>query len=128
MVVLQRALTDAERGRSGRNLSADDGALRWLAVYAARDARHALHDREAAADNAGAGPALTAELLRDAMQRRVARYDKSGEEHYNLISAYHKALRGSDPQGALYWLARMIEGGEDPMYLARRTIRFASED
>ena len=62
------------------------------------------------------------------MQARVARYDKSGEEHYNLISAYHKALRGSDPQGALYWLARMIEGGEDPMYIARRTVRFAAED
>jgi putative ATPase len=62
------------------------------------------------------------------MQRRVARYDKSGEEHFNLISAYHKALRGSDPQGALYWLARMLDGGEDPMYIARRTIRFASED
>jgi len=68
------------------------------------------------------------DVLRDALQRRVARYDKSGEEHYNLISAYHKALRGSDPQGALYWLARMIDGGEDPMYIARRTIRFASED
>src|SRR6185295_7905185 len=64
----------------------------------------------------------------EAMQLRVQRYDKSGEEHYNLISAYHKALRGSDPQGALYWLARMLEGGEDPMYIARRTIRFASED
>jgi putative ATPase len=62
------------------------------------------------------------------MQRRVARYDKGGEEHYNLISAYHKALRGSDPQGALYWLARMIDGGEDPMYIARRTVRFAAED
>jgi putative ATPase len=66
--------------------------------------------------------------VRDALQRRVPRYDKGGEEHYNIISAYHKALRGSDPQGALYWLARMIEGGEDPMYIARRTVRFAVED
>ncbi len=66
--------------------------------------------------------------MRDALQRRVPRYDKAGEEHYNVISAYHKALRGSDPQGALYWLARMIEGGEDPMYIARRTVRFAAED
>jgi len=66
--------------------------------------------------------------VKDALQRRFARYDKSGEEHFNLISAYHKALRGSDPQGALYWLARMLDGGEDPMYLARRTVRFASED
>ena len=71
---------------------------------------------------------LTIDGLREAMQLRTARYDKSGEEHYNLISAYHKALRGSDPQGALYWLARMISGGEDPMYIARRTIRFAAED
>ena len=67
-------------------------------------------------------------MIREALQKRVARYDKSGEEHYNLISAYHKALRGSDPQGALYWLARMIEGGEDPLYIARRTVRFAVED
>jgi putative ATPase len=67
-------------------------------------------------------------VAKDALQRRFARYDKSGEEHFNHISAYHKALRGSDPQGALYWLARMIAGGEDPLYVARRTIRFASED
>ncbi|HZI28339.1 MAG TPA: replication-associated recombination protein A [Gemmatimonadaceae bacterium] len=128
MVVLKRALTDAERGLGAQNLSADDEALRWLAVEADGDARRALNVLEAAAEHAGPRSALTAELLRDAMQRRVARYDKSGEEHYNLISAYHKALRGSDPQGALYWLARMIDGGEDPMYIARRTIRFASED
>ncbi len=71
---------------------------------------------------------LLASPIREALQWRAARYDKSGEEHFNLISAYHKALRGSDPQGALYWLARMIDGGEDPMYIARRTVRFASED
>ena len=92
------------------------------------DARRALNVLEAAAEHVGRGATLTVDVLRDALQRRVARYDKSGEEHYNLISAYHKALRGSDPQGALYWMARMIEGGEDPMYIARRTIRFASED
>jgi len=128
MVVLKRALTDAEHGLGAQNLSADDEALRWLAVEADGDARRALNVLEAAAEHAGPGSVLTAESLRDAMQRRVARYDKSGEEHYNVISAYHKALRGSDPQGALYWLARMIDGGEDPMYIARRTIRFASED
>ena len=128
MVVLKRALADGERGLGAQNLSADDEALRWLAVEADGDARRALNVLEAAAEHAGHGSVLTAEVLRDAMQRRVARYDKSGEEHYNLISAYHKALRGSDPQGALYWLARMIDGGEDPMYIARRTIRFASED
>ena len=74
------------------------------------------------------GLVLSAAIVREALQWRSAHYDKSGEEHYNLISAYHKALRGSDPQGALYWLARMIDGGEDPMYIARRTVRFASED
>jgi putative ATPase len=67
-------------------------------------------------------------VIEDALQRRFARYDKAGEEHFNQISAYHKALRGSDPQGALYWLARMLDAGEDPLYVARRTIRFASED
>jgi len=74
------------------------------------------------------GLVLSAAIVREALQWRSAHYDKTGEEHYNLISAYHKALRGSDPQGALYWLARMIDGGEDPMYIARRTVRFASED
>ena len=71
---------------------------------------------------------LPSTIIIEALQRRFAQYDKSGEGHFNTISAYHKALRGSDPQGALYWLARMIEGGEDPMYIARRTVRFASED
>jgi putative ATPase len=127
-VVLRRALQDADRGLGDWSLSAPDEALRWLAVESDGDARRALNVLEAAAEHAGRGATLTTELLRDALQRRVARYDKSGEEHYNLISAYHKALRGSDPQGALYWLARMIDGGEDPMYIARRTIRFASED
>jgi putative ATPase len=75
-----------------------------------------------------AGGRVTLATARDALQRRVAHYDKGGEGHFNTISAYHKALRGSDPQGALYWLARMIEGGEDPMYVARRTVRFAAED
>ena len=128
MVVLRRALTDADRGLAAQELTADDDALRWLAVESDGDARRALNVLEAAAEYVGRGATLTVEVLRDALQRRVARYDKSGEEHYNLISAYHKALRGSDPQGALYWLARMIDGGEDPMYIARRTIRFASED
>ena len=128
LVVLRRALADHDRGLGAQNLTGDDEALRWLAVESDGDARRALNVLEAAAEHAGPGATLSIEVLRDALQRRVARYDKSGEEHYNLISAYHKALRGSDPQGALYWLARMIEGGEDPMYIARRTIRFASED
>ncbi len=128
LVVLRRALTDNDRGLGAQDLKGEDDALRWLAVESDGDARRALNVLEAAAEHVGRGATLTVEVLRDALQRRVARYDKSGEEHYNLISAYHKALRGSDPQGALYWLARMIDGGEDPMYIARRTIRFASED
>lgn len=128
VAVLRRALADPDRGLGSWSLTAPDEALRWLAVESDGDARRALNVLEAAAEHTGRGAALSIEVLRDAMQRRVARYDKSGEEHYNLISAYHKALRGSDPQGALYWLARMIDGGEDPMYIARRTVRFASED
>jgi putative ATPase len=126
--LLQRALDEPERGLGAMELQADEEGLHWLANEADGDARRALNVLEAAAGHVGRGGRLTRELLRDTMQRRVARYDKSGEEHYNLISAYHKALRGSDPQGALYWLARMIDGGEDPLYIARRTIRFASED
>jgi len=126
--LLQRALDDAERGLGGSGLRAADGALSWLAREADGDARRAFNVLEAAAMHAGTSGVLTIDGLREAMQLRTARYDKSGEEHYNLISAYHKALRGSDPQGALYWLARMIAGGEDPMYIARRTIRFAAED
>ena len=126
--LLAEAVSDSERGLGALQLTAGDGALAWLAREADGDARRALNVLEAAAAFAGVGGTLTVEGLREAMQLRVARYDKSGEEHYNLISAYHKALRGSDPQGALYWLARMITGGEDPMYIARRTIRFAAED
>ncbi|MBK6455641.1 MAG: replication-associated recombination protein A [Gemmatimonadetes bacterium] len=126
--LLAEAVSDRERGLGALQLTAGDGALAWLAREADGDARRALNVLEAAAAFAGVGGTLTVEGLREAMQLRVARYDKSGEEHYNLISAYHKALRGSDPQGALYWLARMITGGEDPMYIARRTIRFAAED
>ncbi|MBK7835515.1 MAG: replication-associated recombination protein A [Gemmatimonadetes bacterium] len=126
--LLAEAVSDRERGLGALQLTAGDGALAWLAREADGDARRALNVLEAAAAFAGVGGMLTVEGLREAMQLRVARYDKSGEEHYNLISAYHKALRGSDPQGALYWLARMITGGEDPMYIARRTIRFAAED
>jgi putative ATPase len=127
-VLLRRAITDAERGLGSMNMNASDEALDWLAVQADGDARRALTILEAAAEHVGAGGTLTQAALKDALQLRVARYDKAGEEHYNLISAYHKALRGSDPHDALYWLARMIDGGEDPMYIARRTIRFASED
>ncbi|MFN8579896.1 MAG: replication-associated recombination protein A [Gemmatimonadaceae bacterium] len=126
--LLRRALEDPSRGLGARHLTATEDALRWLAVQSDGDARRALTILEAAAGHARDGASLTEDVLREALQLRVARYDKVGEEHYNLISAYHKALRGSDPQGALYWLARMIDGGEDPMYIARRTVRFAAED
>lgn len=126
--LLRRALADADRGLGRMGVVADDEAITWLATEADGDARRALTALEAAAEHVGAGGRLTTEVVREALQLRVQRYDKSGEEHYNLISAYHKALRGSDPQGALYWLARMIAGGEDPMYVARRTVRFAAED
>jgi len=128
VTLLERALLDRERGLGARDLTAAAGALAWLARETDGDARRALNVLEAAAGHAGQGGVLAVDGLREALQLRVARYDKSGEEHFNLISAYHKALRGSDPQGALYWLARMIAGGEDPMYIARRTIRFATED
>ncbi len=126
--LIDRALADSERGLGGRGLTIDEEARMALATEADGDARRALTVLEAAATLTGDDHRITLEVARDALQLRVARYDKSGEEHYNLISAYHKALRGSDPQGALYWLARMIAGGEDPLYIVRRMVRFATED
>jgi putative ATPase len=126
--LVRRAITDEDRGLGKMSLRVDDDALALIATEADGDARRALTALEASATHVGAGGHITVPVARDALQKRFARYDKAGEEHYNLISAYHKALRGSDPQGALYWLARMIDGGEDPMYIARRTVRFAAED
>ena len=127
-VLLARALTDNERGLGARGLRVDDGALGVIAAEADGDARRALTVLEAAADYVGDGGHITTAVAREAMQLRFARHDKSGEEHFNLLSAYHKSLRGSDPQGALYWMARMIEGGEDPMTIFRRAIAMAAED
>ncbi len=124
----RRALADEERGLGGRGLSAEDDALAKLAEAADGDARRALNALETAAELAGEGGAIGVEEIEQALQRRFARYDKSGEGHYNLISALHKAVRGSDADAALYWLARMLEAGEDPLYLARRLVRMASED
>ncbi len=124
----QRALADRDRGLGARELTLHLDALAQLALLADGDARRMLGVLEAAATIAPDGTQISAEQLVQAAQRRMPRYDKSGEEHYNLISALHKALRGSDPQGALYWLARMIEGGEDPRYIARRMMRMATED
>jgi putative ATPase len=126
--LMLRALSDTERGIANRNVSVDDDALEVIAVEADGDARRALTVLEASADYVGDGGHVTTAVAREAMQLRFARHDKSGEEHFNLLSAYHKSLRGSDPQGALYWMARMIEGGEDPMTIFRRAIAMAAED
>lgn len=133
--LLTRALADADHGLGGRGLLLAEEARTMLAEQADGDARRALTVLEAAAllAEAARGEAtgditISREQIEGALQQRVAVYDKSGEQHFNLISAYHKSMRGSDPQGALYWLARMIEGGEDPLYIARRTVRFAVED
>ena len=126
--LLRRALSDTDRGLGNLQLQVDPEALSLMAAEADGDARRALTVLEAAAAHVGERGQVTVEVAREAMQRRFARYDKAGEEHFNLLSAYHKSLRGSDPQGALYWMARMLEGGEDPMTLFRRAIAMAAED
>jgi len=130
--LLRRALADKERGLANENLDTDDDILFRIASFANGDARTAYNILELAAR--GARPdsqgvrIVTHELLENILQRKLLRYDKAGEEHYNLISALHKSVRNSDPDAALYWLARMLESGEDPLYLARRMVRMASED
>jgi putative ATPase len=127
-VVLDRALADTERGLGEFELAAPPEALDFIATEADGDARRALTVLEAAAMHVGRGGTVTLDAAREAMQRRFAHYDKAGEEHYNILSAYHKSLRGSDPQGALYWMARLVEGGGDPMILFRRAMAMAAED
>jgi len=127
-VVIDRALNDTDRGLGNENLTLEPDARLLLAREADGDARRALTVLEAAATEAGKGGVITADAMRDALQKRFALHDKSGEAHFNLLSAFHKSLRGSDPQGALYWMARMIEGGEDPMTIFRRAIAMAAED
>jgi putative ATPase len=124
--LVKRALTDDERGLGELKLTIADDALAALAAESDGDARRALTVLEATATLAKG--TITKATVAEAAQLRFAHYDKSGEEHFNLISAYHKALRGSDADGALYWLARMLQGGEDPLYIVRRMVRFASED
>jgi putative ATPase len=124
--ILERALSDAERGLGGAGATAEPDALRLIARLSDGDARGALNILELTVTlHAGA---VTESAIRDAVQKKALLYDKSGEEHYNLISALHKSLRDSDPDGALYWLGRMLEAGEDALYIARRLVRFASED
>jgi putative ATPase len=145
VALLRRALADRERGLGEMNVTASDDVLKKIASYTSGDARSAYNVLEVAAGLAqsppsrkerekggattdGKGGEITDEIVRDALQRRILLYDKTGEEHYNLISALHKSVRNSDPDAALYWLGRMLEAGEDPLYIARRVVRMAVED
>ncbi|OQX25044.1 MAG: AAA family ATPase [Desulfobacteraceae bacterium IS3] len=125
--ISEYALKDRERGLGSMELSIEPQALAHLIRLADGDARMALNNLDIAADMAQSG-IIRLEDIENALQKNAFRYDKSGEEHYNLMSAFHKSLRGSDPDAALYWLARMLTAGEDPLYVARRMVRFASED
>jgi putative ATPase len=126
--ILMEALADHERGLGAQSLAVEPDALDFISVAADGDARRALGVLEAAAALVGPSGRIDLAAAKEALQHRFATYDKGGEEHYNLISALHKSVRGSDPDGALYWLARMIDGGEDPLYIARRLVRMAVED
>ena len=133
VTLLKRALADKVRGLGAMELTADDDALEMIAGYSSGDCRNAYNTLEVAAQlamepNRAAGKHIDKKLAGEAVQQRVLMYDKTGEEHYNLISALHKSVRNSDPDAALYWLARMFAGGEDPLYLARRIVRMAIED
>ena len=143
VTLLKRALSDSERGLGQLHLQASDEVLKKIASYSSGDARSAYNALEVAASlattSATGGDAascvstdrdgtITDEIVHEALQKRVLLYDKAGEEHYNLISALHKSVRNSDPDAALYWLARMLEAGEDPLYIARRVVRMAVED
>lgn len=143
--LLRRALADEERGLGAMKLRASDNVLKLIASYSSGDARSAYNvlevaaglanppssrnenEKEEASDQSIVGE-ITDENVRDALQKRILLYDKAGEEHYNLISALHKSVRNSDPDAALYWLGRMIEAGEDPLYIARRVVRMSVED
>lgn len=126
--IIRRAITDQEHGLGHQQLTITDDALDLLANLANGDARFALNTLEFAAGGVADNNTITDELISQAAQRRAATYDKSGDDHYDAISALHKTLRGSDPDAALYWLARMLERGDHPLYVARRLVRFASED
>ena len=133
--LLERALADSERGLGALGVTAEDEALATIAAYASGDARNALNAIDVAArlvigrGETGSGKTgITKALAAEAMQRRMLLYDKKGEQHYDVISALHKSVRNSDADAALYWLGRMLEAGEDPMYCARRIVRMAVED
>jgi putative ATPase len=132
VLLLKRALADEERGLGATKLRASDAVLAKIAAYSSGDARSAYNVLEVAATLARAtsevGAEITDAIVTDALQKRVLLYDKGGEEHYNLIPALHKSVRNSDPDASLYWLGRMLEAGEDPLYIARRVVRMSVED
>ena len=134
VTMLKRAISDEERGLGLMQLRASDEALLKIASYSSGDGRSAYNVLEVAASLAKersgkeVGAGISDEIVQDAVQKRILLYDKAGEEHYNLISALHKSVRNSDPDAALYWLGRMLEAGEDPLYIARRVVRMAIED
>ncbi|HEX4005901.1 MAG TPA: replication-associated recombination protein A [Acidobacteriaceae bacterium] len=130
VTLLERALSDEVRGLGSQHFTASEGALELLASYASGDARNGLNALEVAAKLAtdAPGKVITKHLATEALQQRVLVYDKSGEEHFNLISALHKSIRNSDADATLYWLGRMLHAGEDPLYVARRLVRMAVED
>jgi putative ATPase len=148
VTLLRRALTDCDRGLGEMNLTVSDDVLKKIASYTSGDARSAYNVLEVATGLAKSAPSrkerekggatisvestnraeITDEIIHDALQKRILLYDKTGEEHYNLISALHKSVRNSDPDASLYWLGRMLEAGEDPLYVARRVVRMAVED
>ncbi len=131
-LIVRRALEDEERGLAGENIELTEDALSHLLRMSNGDARVALNALEMATTatppDAEGKKRITLAVIEEAFQHRALLYDKAGEEHYNLISALHKSMRDSDPNAALYWLGRMLEAGEDPLYIARRLVRFASED
>lgn len=130
--IIKRALTDKEQGLGKISVKMDDAVMEYLVNISNGDARVALTLLDLAVESTTPDKdevrILTRQLIENAAQRKVLLYDQSGEEHYNIISALHKSMRGSDPDASLYWLARMLEAGEDPLYVARRLVRFASED
>ena len=134
LTILRRALADKERGLGQMDITVDEDALQQVAIFANGDARIALNVLELAAQSGretlqeNVPVQITMAMIEDVMQHRALLYDKGGDQHYDTISALHKSLRGSDPDAGLYWLGRMIEAGEDPLYIVRRLIRFASED
>lgn len=130
LVLLKRALQEEERGLGAQHLTADEDALTFIAQHAQGDARSALNILEVAALLAAEKETgqVTLSLVEEAAQHKALLYDKDGEEHYNVISAFIKSLRGSDPDAAVYWLMRMLEAGEDPLFIVRRMVIFAAED